>query len=237
MSEDSTHTPAPTPTPTPTPLDLEQIQPETANGPFPESIEASATGGPESSLAELAQRIKKEHGNVARALHRGFVHACAAGELLIQAKRKAEHGKWSPWLRDKCKISTRTASLYMKLAKNRKVIESQIGNAVADLTLRSAMKLLSIPGGGRPSPAEPAPSNSAEPHALRSTDGDGIYQAFRLRWARYCEADFVALPAAMQARFVTEVLGMSVSSSGTSPPVSPPSPPFSVQLAEMMRGL
>jgi hypothetical protein len=33
-------------------------------------------------------------------LHRGFIHACAAGELLIQAKGKAGHGKWSPWLRD-----------------------------------------------------------------------------------------------------------------------------------------
>ena len=40
--------------------------------------------GPESShadLDELAQRIKKEHSNVANALHQGFMHACAAGEL------------------------------------------------------------------------------------------------------------------------------------------------------------
>jgi hypothetical protein len=86
MSEDSTHIPAPTRP------DLKQILPETTNGPFPESIEASVTGGPESSIAdldELAQRIKKEHRNVARALHRGFIHACTAGELLIQAKGRA----------------------------------------------------------------------------------------------------------------------------------------------------
>jgi len=240
MSEDSTHTPAPTRP------DLKQILPETTNGPFPESIEASVTGGPESSIAgldELAQRIKKEHSNVARALHRGFIHACAAGELLIQAKGKAGHGKWSPWLRDQCRISVRTASLYMKLAKNRKGIESQIGNAVADLTLRGAMKLLSpsrqsdphaeemaeggagtaaaptvdpmaikderklsktkrrrsalnadgpsIPSGGSPSPAEPAPSNSAEPPTLRGTDGDENYEGLKLRWVQYCEADFV----------------------------------------------
>jgi len=240
MSKDSKHTPAPTW------LDLKQILPETTNGPFPESIEASVTGGPESSIAdlhELAQRIKKEHSNVAHALHRGFIHACAAGELLIQAKGKAGHGKWSPWLRDQCRISVRTASLYMKLAKNRKGIESQIGNAVADLTLRGAMKLLSpsrqsdphaeemaeggagtaaaptvdpmaikderklsktkrrrsalnadgpsIPSGGSPSPAEPAPSNSAEPPTLRGTDGDENYEGLKLRWVQYCEADFV----------------------------------------------
>jgi len=95
----------------------------------------------------------------------------------------------------------------------------------------------SIPSGGSPSPAEPAPSNSAEPPALRGTDGDGNYEGFKLRWVQYCEADFVALPAAMQTRFVTEVLGMSVLSGGTSRPISPPSPPFSVQVAAMMRGL
>jgi hypothetical protein len=93
----------------------------------------------------------------------------------------------------------------------------------------------SIPGGGGPSPAEPAPSSSAEPPALRGTDGDGNYEGFKLRWIQYCEADFVALPAAMQTRFLTEVLGLPVSSGETSRPVSPPSPPFSVQVAEMMR--
>jgi hypothetical protein len=39
----------------------------------------------------------------------------------------------------------------------------------------------------------------------------------------------------MQTRFVTEVLNLSVPSGDTSCPVSPPSPPFSVQLAAMMR--
>jgi hypothetical protein len=67
------------------------------------------------------------------------MHARAAGELLIQAKAKAGHGKWLPWLRDECEISVRTASLYMRLAKNRGGIDDQIGNAVADLTLRVAL--------------------------------------------------------------------------------------------------
>jgi Protein of unknown function (DUF3102) len=223
-------------------------------------------------LDELAQRIKEEHRNVACALHQGFMHASAAGELLIQAKAQAGHGKWLSWLRDECEISVRTASLYMRLAKNRGVIEDQIGNAVADLTLRGAMKLLSpprqsdphaekmgagsagtvaapavdpmaikderkilktkrrrcalnaddpaIPSTGNPSPTDPAPSISAEPPALRRTDEDGDYGVFKSRWIQYCEADFAALPAAMQTRFVTEVLGTSVPSGDTSRPAS-----------------
>jgi hypothetical protein len=207
------------------------------------------------------------------------MHACSAGELLIQAKAKAGHGKWLSWLQDECELSVRTASLYMRLAKHRVGIEAQIGNAVADLTLRGAIKLLSsprqsdphaeemaegsagtvpapagdpmaikddrkilrtkrrrcalnadgpsIPSTGSPS-ADPAPSSSAEPPALRRTNGDGNFEAFKLRWVQYCEADFAALPTAMQTHFVTEVLSMSVPSGDTSRPVSPPSPPSSV---------
>jgi hypothetical protein len=239
---------------------------------------AQTQRGPESSLAdlhELAERIKEEHSNVASALQQGFMHASAAGELLIQAKAKAGHGKWLSWLRDECEISVRTASLYMRLAKNRRGIEDQIGNAVADLTLRGAVKLLSpprqsdphemaegsagavpapagdpmaisddrkilktkkrrcalnadgpsTPSTGSPSSADPASSSSAEPPGPRRTNGGGNFEAFKSRWVEYCAADFAALPAEMQTRFVTEVLC----------PVSPPSPPFSVQLASMMR--
>jgi hypothetical protein len=248
---------------------------------------------PHSSLAddldELAHKIKEEHGNVARALHRGFVHACAAGELLTRAKAKARHGKWLSWLRDECEISGRSASLYMRLAENRETIERQIGNAVADLTLRGAVKLLSPPrqsdplaeesaadgagsgagpavdlmaikdrpkssktkrrrcalnaGGpsisstGSPSPADTARSNSAESPAVRPTDDDGNYEVFKSRWVQYCEADFAALPATMQTRFVTEVLGKSVPSGDTARPMPPASALASVELAAMMAAL
>jgi hypothetical protein len=86
----------------------------------------------------------------------------------------------------------------------------------------------SIPSTGSPSLADPQ-SSSAEPPGLRRTNGDGNFEAFRSRWVQYCAADFAALPAAMQARFVTEVLSVP---SGAP---SPPSLPFSVQLASMMR--
>jgi hypothetical protein len=93
----------------------------------------------------------------------------------------------------------------------------------------------SIPSTGSPSSADPASSDSAEPSALCRTNGDDNYEAFRSRWVQYCGADFAALSAAMRMRFVTEVLSMSVPSGDTSRPVSPPSPPFSVQLAALFR--
>jgi hypothetical protein len=49
-------------------------------------------------------------------------------------------------------------------------------------------------------PTDPAPSNSAEPPAVRRLDGDGNYEVLKSRWVEYCEADFAALPAATQTR-------------------------------------
>jgi len=83
---------------------------------------------------------------------------------------------------------------------------------------------------GSPSLADPQ-SSSAEPPGLRRTNGDENYKAFRSRWVQYCEADFAALPAEMQTRFVTEVLNLPAPSGDP----SSPSLPFSVQLASMMR--
>jgi hypothetical protein len=80
----------------------------------------------------------------------------------------------------------------------------------------------SIRSTGSPSSADPAPSSSAEPPGPRCTDGNGNFEAFKSRWVQYCEPYFAALPAGMQTRFVTEVLR----------PMSPPSPPFSVQLRQ-----
>jgi hypothetical protein len=92
----------------------------------------------------------------------------------------------------------------------------------------------SIPSAGSPSSADPVPSSSAEPPGPRHTNGDGNFEAFKSRWAQCCEANFAALPPEMKTRFVTE-LNMSVPSGDTSCPVSPPSLPFSVQAAAMMR--
>jgi Protein of unknown function (DUF3102) len=97
------------------------------------------------SLADLAARIKAEHEACTAAMQRSLQHAIAAGELLIEAKRQLKHGEWLPWLRDHCAMPERTARLYMRLASNRELIEQQIGNGVADLSVRGAVALIAAP--------------------------------------------------------------------------------------------
>jgi hypothetical protein len=92
-------------------------------------------------LGELAVTIRREHEAAAEAVKRGLNHAIAAGQLLNEAKALLRHGEWLPWLRDRCAISDRTARLYMSLAKNRELLEGQIGN-VADLSVRGAAALI-----------------------------------------------------------------------------------------------
>jgi hypothetical protein len=88
----------------------------------------------------------------------------------------------------------------------------------------------SIPSARSPSLADPQ-SSSAEPPGLRSTDDDRNFEALKSRWDQYCAADFAALPAAMRGRFLIEALNLSVPSHDP----SPPSLPFSEQLASIMR--
>jgi hypothetical protein len=77
-------------------------------------------------------------------------HRIDIGEMLISVKATdyGKHGKWQQWLQDNCPaIPLSTANLYMKLAQpaNQKTLEekaAQIGNAVSDLSVRAARKLL-----------------------------------------------------------------------------------------------
>ena len=60
----------------------------------------------------------------------------------IEAKGLLKHGQWLPWLAEHCSISDRSAQLYMRIAKNREMIEHQIRNGAADLSLNQAAALL-----------------------------------------------------------------------------------------------
>jgi hypothetical protein len=100
----------------------------------------------ESRLDELARRINAEHAAVEAAtavfLKEGVKRALGVGELLAEAKHRAGHGNWLPWLATNCpKISERTAQVYLRLSKNREFIEAQIRSS-ADLTIDGALKLL-----------------------------------------------------------------------------------------------
>jgi hypothetical protein len=101
------------------------------------------------SLTDLAHRIKAEHKAVAAALQSAVLHAMAAGDLLIEAKKQVPHGKWLPWIDEHCKLSRRTVQLYMKLAEHREIIEKEQAKSamgVAHLTINEAAALCVLAG-------------------------------------------------------------------------------------------
>ncbi|MGY4411962.1 hypothetical protein ACVWW4_003698 [Bradyrhizobium sp. LB7.1] len=104
----------------------------------------SVAGGSSNRLAVLADEIRSEHAGIVQSLTRGLEHAITAGELLIEAKALLRHGQWLPWLNAHCALSERTARLYVRLAKNRARIETEIGS-VADLSVRGALALIAPP--------------------------------------------------------------------------------------------
>ena len=71
------------------------------------------------------------------------------GEMLKAAKDKVGHGNWETWLAKNCSdIPPRTASRYMRMAKNGEKLEKaaeQNGHALADLSTTAAERLLRTP--------------------------------------------------------------------------------------------
>jgi Protein of unknown function (DUF3102) len=94
-------------------------------------------------LTDLAARIRITHAAVGHAMKSAVENAMATGDLLLEAKEQLDHGQWMPWLREHCQVAERTARLYMRLAKNRAVIE--LAGDTANLTLNGAARLLAAP--------------------------------------------------------------------------------------------
>jgi hypothetical protein len=94
------------------------------------------------SIADLRERAKAEHAAVAASMRTSLGHAFAAGDLLIEAKLQLNHGQWLPWL-DSCGIPERTAQRYIRLARNRQMIEAK-SDTVSDLGVNGALALLTL---------------------------------------------------------------------------------------------
>jgi hypothetical protein len=93
--------------------------------------------------------INDAHQAVVTSSQSGLEHAIECGEMLRTAKDKVGHGGWENWLADNCPdISPRTASRYMRLAKNGDELEKaaeQNGHALADFSATAANRLLQKP--------------------------------------------------------------------------------------------
>jgi hypothetical protein len=153
------------------------------------------------SLADLAARIVAEHGAVGSATQDSLRHAIAAGELLIEAKGHIGRGQWLDWLQ-KYEIPQTTASLYMRLAKNREEIESQSSNSVASSTIRGALRLLK-PARSKTANTEPKQVKSKPAAKLSSLTWSDATQPMRTKFvdAVGLQALYVAAPPAHREKF------------------------------------
>jgi Protein of unknown function (DUF3102) len=89
------------------------------------------------SLTDLAARIRAEHEAVGVALKESVSHAIQAGEMLLEAKDKLNHGEWLPWLKDHCSLNERLAQRYMRIARNKAKYAG-----LSDLSITGALALL-----------------------------------------------------------------------------------------------
>lgn len=115
-----------------------------------------------SSAASFIDQIKAAYSEVVKAETSAVPHAIRCGEFLNLAKEnlKAEKGgKWSDWLETNCgEIAQETASLYMRLAANKKLV-------LKAKSITEARKLLpkKEPRGEPPKPDAKLPSGGFDP--------------------------------------------------------------------------
>jgi Protein of unknown function (DUF3102) len=92
---------------------------------------------------ELVKGVKEALSSMVISFQNSVKHAIRAGELLIEAKSRLQHGEFGSWLEENFKLSRATATRYMKLAENRKEIEVKL-LTVSNLNLADAYKLLGV---------------------------------------------------------------------------------------------
>jgi phage N-6-adenine-methyltransferase len=79
-----------------------------------------------------------------QAAGKALEHAMRCGDLLSEAKSTCKHGEWQGWIEEHFEASARTAQGYMRIAKNRELVESKTGDSPV-LSIDGALKLLAGP--------------------------------------------------------------------------------------------
>jgi hypothetical protein len=96
-------------------------------------------------LDQLGAQIRAEHLAAEASAADAIAHAIEAGQLLLQAKDKVEHGEWLPWLTEHCERSERQAQRYMKIATRLPALLEANPTRASDLSIRGALALLTTP--------------------------------------------------------------------------------------------
>ena len=123
-------------------------------------------------LPGLADEINAEHAAAEESARDAVNRAYRAGKLLIQAKRRVDHGKWLSWIDENLDLSERTAQTYMRVASKLPTLPVQQAEHVKELTLQKVVTLLREPRKAVKSAAaaDLAPNSSDDPSNPPSTD-------------------------------------------------------------------
>lgn len=84
-------------------------------------------------LAGLAERIDTLHSASLSSHRKSIEQAIECGRVLAEAKALVAHGQWLPWLEANTKVDPRTASRWMRFAKNADAVLAKSATS-ADLT-------------------------------------------------------------------------------------------------------
>jgi hypothetical protein len=79
-----------------------------------------------SSLDDLAKRISAKHQQIINGMIDVVRNAIFAGEDLTRAKLSLDHGDWEAYVTNNCGLSTRTAQVYMKVAREKDQLKEHL---------------------------------------------------------------------------------------------------------------
>lgn len=98
-----------------------------------EQLRGQAAPEPERDIESITAEIIQRKQNAGREI-------LAIGNCLIEAKAMLSHGEWSSWLEERVEFSERTATRFMRLAR-----EWTNQTALSDLGATKALTLLALP--------------------------------------------------------------------------------------------
>jgi hypothetical protein len=104
----------------------------------------------ELSLLKLAKAIKRDVYLSKLAQQEALTRARSAGRSLNLAKKELNHGEWTPWLRENCSLSERTARYYMRIDRKWNEIQKKAnlyGHDLSTLPLSVAVEFITKPKG------------------------------------------------------------------------------------------
>jgi hypothetical protein len=138
----------------------------------------------ELAVTTLAKQINDEYALILRSERVNLPRAIAIGHKLVDLRgRVSKHGEWQKQLAKRCPdMSYETAVGYIRLAENQDKLATAAkakSVAVADLTIREALKLLAKPKTeGDKKPSKKQPSNDLKEPAISKKNAPPTLEEF-----------------------------------------------------------